>query len=198
MIRTLLAIAVLGLAPAHDDQRAAPQTEAEEVTLALSAAPASMRAGASVWVLGKEGYRQVRPATNGLSCLVEHERTDTSEPICWDAEGTSTIMPVTIDRAKWRAAGVSEADIARRIADRFADGTYRAPRRSGIAYMLSAHNYVFNGERVIHFTPHVMAYAPYLRNADIGATGDDMSAPWVLNEGSPHAYIILATVDGRR
>jgi hypothetical protein len=58
--------------------------------------------------------------------------------------------------------------------------------------MLSAENYVFNGERVIKYHPHVMSYAPYMTNADIGVTGTDPNAPWVLHEGSPHAYIIIA------
>jgi hypothetical protein len=170
-----------------------PRTEAEEVTLALSAAPEPLRAGAGVFVLGSEGYRRARPATNGLTCLVDHDRSDTFEPICWDDEGAATIMPVAMDRAKWRAEGAPADEIERRVHQRFADGTYRAPRRAGVAYMLSAHNYVFNGERVIHFSPHVMLYAPYLTNRDIGSSGNDPNLPWVLNEGSPHAYIIIVT-----
>lgn len=170
-----------------------PKTEAEEVTLALSAAPEPLRAGAGVFVLGPDGYRRARATTNGLTCLVDHDRSDTFEPICWDDEGAATIMPVAMDRAKWRAEGVSADEIDRRVHQRFADGTYRAPRRSGVAYMLSAHNFVFNGERVIHFSPHVMMYAPYLTNRDIGSTGNDPAMPWILNEGSPHAYIIIVT-----
>lgn len=176
---------------AQAQTRPVPKTEAEEITLALSAAPESLRGGAGVWVLDKSGYRKVRETTNGLTCQIDRERADTLEPICWDPEGTATIMPVSHDRAKWRAAGVSDAEIERKVADGFSSGAYRAPRRPGIAYMLSTHNYVFNGERVIHFSPHVMAYAPYLKNADIGSTGTDMTAPWILNEGSPHAYMII-------
>ncbi len=41
-----------------------------------------------------------------------------------------------------------------------------------------------------------MFYAPYMTNADIGATGKDPNAPWILNEGSPHAYIIVVTRHG--
>ena len=167
------------------------KTEAEEIAMALGAAPESLRADAGVWVMGKTGYRQVRPAKNGLTCLVEHGRPDTNEPICWDPEGTETIMPLVLDRAKWRAAGVTDDEITRKAAEGFANGTYRAPRRPGIAYMLSEHNYVFNGQKVIHYSPHVMSYAPYLHNADIASTGNDPDAPWILNEGSPHAYIIV-------
>ena len=170
-----------------------PVTEPDEMAMALGAAPESLRADAGVLVTAKDGYQQVRPTRNGLTCLVEHERPDTNEPTCWDPEGTATIMPLALDRAKWRAAGMSEDAVARKTAEGFADGTYRAPRRAGIAYMLSAHNYVFNGQKVIHYSPHVMSYAPYLHNADIGSTGNDPNAPWILNEGSPHAYIIVVT-----
>jgi hypothetical protein len=62
--------------------------------------------------------------------------------------------------------------------------------------MLSAENYVFNGQRVVKYHPHVMFYAPYLTNADIGANGKDPNAPWILNEGSPHAYMIVVTRHG--
>lgn len=168
-----------------------PASEAEEVALALEALPASMRPAATVHVLGPKGYHVAREGTSGVNCLVERGRPDTQEPICWDREGSETIMPVAMDREVWRAEGLSEDAIEARIAERFASGRYRAPRRPGMAYMLSTGNYVFNGERVIHFGPHLMSYAPYLTNADIGSTGTDVAAPWILNEGSPHAYMIL-------
>jgi hypothetical protein len=57
--------------------------------------------------------------------------------------------------------------------------------------MMSAQNFVFNGQSVIHYHPHVMIYAPYVTNKMIGADQKDPYQPWVLNEGSPHAYIIV-------
>jgi hypothetical protein len=174
-----------------------PASEAEEVTLALSALPEPMRATAAVHVLGPKGYRKVREGTSGINCLVERSRPDTLEPICWDREGSDTIMPVAYATAEWRGAGLKEDDIDRRVADGFAKGRFRAPRRGGVAYMVSTENYVFNGERVIKYHPHVMFYAPYMTNADIGANGKDPNAPWILNEGSPHAYIIVVTRHGK-
>ena len=170
-----------------------PATEAEEIALALSALPTTMRAGAAVYVLKSGGYRKVRDGSNGLSCLVGHDRPDTLEPICWDKEGTETILPVKLDEAVWRARGESEEAIAAKVADGFANGTYRAPRRPGVSYMMSGENFVFNGTKVIKYFPHVMSYAPYLTNTDIGADGKDPYAPWILNPGTPHAYIIVVT-----
>lgn len=170
-----------------------PANEAEEITLALAALPETMRADATVYVLRAKGYEKAREGTSGVACLVERSRPDTQEPICWDAEGTATILPVTLDSAAWRASGLSEDQIKSRVAEGFESGKYRAPRRGGVSYMMSGHNYVFNGQRVVHYQAHVMMYAPYATNKDIGATGKDPNAPWVLNEGSPHAYIIVVT-----
>ena len=172
---------------------ARPATEAEEIALALSALPESLRADAAVHVLGKDGYRKVKDGGSGLNCLVEQSTPDSQEPICWDREGSETIMPVVFAKATWRQQGVKDDEIERRVAKGFADGKFRAPRRGGVAYMISAANYVPAGDRVIHYAPHVMFYAPYLTNKDIGATGKDPNAPWILNEGSPHAYIIVVT-----
>ena len=169
-----------------------PATEAEEVVLALSALPEGMRAAAGVYVLGPTGYRQVRAGTSGVQCLVSRDRPDTQEPICWDREGSETILPLTLAKAEWRAAGASDEEITRREQAGFATGRFRSPRRGGVSYMLSDDNWVFNGERVIRYRPHVMTYAPYVTNADIGATRTDPLSPWVLNEGTPHAYIIVA------
>lgn len=174
-----------------------PATEAEEVALALSAAPESLRAGAGVYVLAQPGYKKVRDTSNGLTCLVERTRPDTLEPICWDPEGTATIMPKALAEAEWRAAGLDAADVERKVNEGFASGRFRAPARAGVAYMMSAHNYVFNGERVIHYQPHVMIYAPYVTNKMIGADMKDPNQPWVLNEGSPHAYIIVIPASRR-
>jgi hypothetical protein len=172
---------------------ARPGSYAQEAALALSALPEPMRAAASVHVLGAKGYEPFRAGSSGVNCLVERERPDTQEPICWDAEGSETIMPVAVARAAWRAEGLSEEAILRRISEGFASGRFRAPRRAGIAYMLSTENYVYNGRAVVRYVPHLMCYAPYLKSRDIGSTGQDPKAPWVLNEGSPHAYIIIAT-----
>ncbi len=152
-----------------------------------------MRATAAVHVLGPKGYRKARDGSSGIHCLVERSRPDTQEPICWDKEGSETIMPVAYAEAEMRAAGVKDDEVERRVGEGFAKGRFRAPRRGGVAYMLSAENYVFNGQRVMRYHPHVMFYAPYATNADIGSNGKDPNAPWVLNEGSPHAYIIVVT-----
>ena len=187
----LTGFVTLSLAQTPAPQFRRPTTEAQEIALALSAAPETLREKAGVYVLRKSGYAKVRDSGNGLTCLVERSRSDTQEPICWDEEGTRTILPVVLAEAEWRAQGVAEATITSRVNEGFASGRFRPPSRTGVAYMMSAENFVFNGERVIHYHPHVMMYAPYVTNAMISADMKDPNQPWVLNEGSPRAYIIV-------
>ena len=50
------------------------------------------------------------------------------------------------------------------------------------------------------FAPHVMLYAPYMKNADIGALPEHRGSeaqPWILNEGKPWAYIIVVPKEGQ-
>ncbi len=162
-----------------------------EIALALSAGPGNIRKDATVYVLERGGFVVAREGTNGFTCLVNRDRPDTLEPICFDPEGTRAILPRSLDAARWQEQGLSEAEVRAKVAEGFLTGKYRAPRQAGVAYMLSSENRVFNGEKVIAYFPHVMIYAPNLTNAEIGANMKNPRMPWVLEEGSPHAYIIV-------
>ena len=166
-------------------------TRAEEIALAEGAGPPAFVAEATIYVLAENGYEVGRQGSNGAACLVSRDRIDTLEPLCFDAEGTRAILPVYLERGRLRAAGRSEEDIEAHIRAGFESERFGPPSKTSIAYMLSPHNKVFNGSEVIDYPPRIMVYAPYLTNADIGADMSDRLLPWVLEEGSPHAYIIV-------
>jgi hypothetical protein len=46
-----------------------------------------------------------------------------------------------------RAAGATDEAITRQVEEGYASGRFIAPRKPGIVYMMSAHNYVFDPER---------------------------------------------------
>ena len=51
------------------------------------------------------------------------------------------------------------------------------------------------GEKSL-YPPHVMIYAPYRTNAELGFTKEQIGStehPWILQEGTPSAYIIIVT-----
>ncbi len=190
LLATLAAVAWFP-PPATAQHPGTAMTRAAEITLAEGAGPPVLVADATIYVLAESGYEVARQGSNDAACLVSRDRFDTLEPLCFDAEGTRAILPVYLERGRLRAAGRSEEDIEADIQAGFDSERFGPPSKTGIAYMLSPHNKVFNGSEVIDYPPHIMVYAPYLTNADIGADMSDPFMPWVLEEGSPHAYIIV-------
>jgi hypothetical protein len=169
----------------------------KEIEMALTAAPENLRKDAAVYTLGPNGYMKVRDSKNGFHCLVEREGEGTLGPICYDTEGSQTLMLAAFETAKLALSGKSQEEIETQIDADFKSGKLIAPRKTGIAYMLSnqfqEHNHA-TGETKTVFPPHVMFYAPYMKNSDIGASKEDfgsLSHPWILNEGKPGAYIIV-------
>ena len=163
----------------------------EEISLAESAGPSAIAKGATIYVLERQkGYVLARQGTNGFACFVYRERIDTLEPECFDPEGATSLMKMEMDHARFREEGMTGEQAKAKIDAGFSGGLYRVPRRTTITYMLSNRNKVFNGEKVISYPPHIMISAPYLKNSEIGADFKDPALPWILNEGSPRAYII--------
>ena len=162
---------------------------AVQIALAESAGP-PVAAEAAVYVLGPKGYAKVRDGKNGFTCLVSRERPETLEPECFDAVGTASVVPVRLFIEERRAAGIPEDRIRRSVDEGYRTGRFKAPARPGLVYMLSPHNYVFDPERkaVIHFPGHLMFYAPYATQKDVGS---GPGAPYIVAPGTPHALMIV-------
>lgn len=216
MDRAPLVAIVLGLMLAVVGSPAWPQGPAGlpeflppdlEKEIALSAAPKHLRSGVNVYLLGENGYRLERKGSNGFSCLVVRGSTlgpprwrDAISGWCFDPHGMETIGRPMLDRAKYKQQGLSAEDIRNRINAGFAAGTYRSPERFGLIYMLSPINKVpdhRNGE-LYDYPPHVMYFAPYTSNDDIGVpgsvhTGDRQyvwsGLPFIPNAG-PHGFVV--------
>jgi hypothetical protein len=166
----------------------------KEIALAMSAAPADVSSNAAIYVLEERGYVKAREGTNGFTCLVSHDAPESIEPECYDAEGTQTHLPRVLRVAELRAQGRTKAQIDAEIAGGFASGKFRAPRRPGIVYMLSTENKVVADEatgRIVSSPPHLMFYAPYMMNADIGVTSFSGVKVFIIREGTPHALMIV-------
>jgi hypothetical protein len=62
------------------------------------------------------------------------------------------------------------------------------PERVAFAYMFSSAQWL--GEKVVHFHPHVMVYAPYLDEKQIGSFPLMIGLPILdLRAGAPHALL---------
>jgi hypothetical protein len=164
-----------------------------EIALALSSCPAALAEKAGVYVLEASGYAKARESQNGFTAIVQHSVPGAQEPQCMDAEGARTMLPRILKVAELRAQGRSTEDIRRFVADAFAKGIFQPPRRVGIDYMLSTENVVPDDKGVVApFPPHVMFYAPFMTNAEIGSAGQAGGGPaFIAAQGTPYALIIV-------
>jgi hypothetical protein len=166
-----------------------------QIALAESAGP-PVGADAAIFVLGTNGYTKARDGRNGFTCLVARERRDTLEPECFDAEGTATVVPVRMFVEQQRAAGTADSRIDALVEEGYKSGRFKAASKPGLVYMLSDYNYVFDPERkaVIHFPGHLMFYAPYATQKDVGS---GPGAPYIVAPGTPHALFIVVPAGHR-
>jgi hypothetical protein len=182
-----------------------------ETELALTAGPAHLRAEATVYVFGKNGYEKVQDGKNGFTCMVNRDGNQAGDndlkPTCWDAEGSATIVPVMLRVGELLAQGKTAAEIKTDIDTGFSEGHFLSPRKTGIAYMLRGDvQYNPKARTVIKtiFPPHYMIYAPGVTNADIGMNMDaykkDSSLPLLYagySGGARTAYIIVPVASGK-
>jgi hypothetical protein len=164
-----------------------------EISFALSAAPPHLRDGATTYILDpSKGYVLSRQGTNGVSCIVV--RSDWQWPdrpfqddifwaVCYDAEGSRTLLQDYIYAAELRARGMDSKEVHHEVTKRFGTA-YPNPVRSGVSYMLAPVMRGFPGPRTMNM-PHYMFYAPNVTDADIG--------------GKPYSYypFILSMSPGR-
>ena len=83
----------------------------KEIALALSAAPEHLRNDAGVYVLERNGFVKVRESKNGFTCIVNRDHPLNQKPVCFDAEGTATILPKILRVGELLMQGKSMSEI---------------------------------------------------------------------------------------
>jgi hypothetical protein len=163
----------------------------DRIKLAESAAPSQISDKATVYLLERSGYVKVRDGSNGFSCLVDRQTPWNSEPTCFDAEGSATTLPTRLFVETERAKGKREDQIKAELDEGYKAGKFKAPQKPGIVYMLSDSVYLFINNRIVHGPPHLMFYAPYATDKDIGSPPGGRDMPHLIRAGQPDAYIIV-------
>jgi hypothetical protein len=169
----------------------------QQIELALSAAPPEVAKNASVYVLGPQGYEKAREGRNGIDCLVQRSYAQDGEttvaPMCFDAEGSRTIMLVYIRSEQLRSAGECEDTIRAEIKKEYAAGQFKVPSKPGLLYMLSCQNRLGPDPttgKPVSFPPHLMFYAPYMTAKDLGYDSAP-TVPGLALAGTPQALMVV-------
>lgn len=181
MNRLTLALLFIGVTAAAPLEAAPTLSQSALVARALSAAPRSVAKGAAVISLSMDGKStELRPGTNGWTCLPFDLGTPTESPLCLDRAGLA-----------WELAVMS--------------GKVPDPDAVGFSYMLkggsvwSATNPdatkpddATSGYVVV--PPHVMILNAKVAMASgypSGQSRPDTTQPFVLFAGTPAAIVIL-------
>lgn len=184
-----------------------PLGEAEEIALALTAAPAEVSAHADVYALRGTDFVKVRTGTNGCACMVARDLHEGSRyPICYDQEGAKTSIFREILEGSLRSKGKSEAEVKRAVEAAYASGELRRPSKASVAYMMSPGQVLFSnpdsaGVRVGPWAPHLMLMLPGVSPDQLGLAADSkIGFVQIHQAGSAHSELIVKVptwADGR-
>src|SRR6267142_4792069 len=165
----------------------------ERIKRAESAAPPEISGKATVYLLERSGYVKVREGTSGFSCFVDRQTPLNLEPTCFDAEGSTSTLVTRLFVEDLRAKGKSEEEINAAIQDGYKSRKFHAPQKPGIVYMLSDSIYLYfaQNNQMVHAPPHLMFYAPYATDKDIGSPPQTADMPRLIRPGQPDAYIVV-------
>ena len=162
----------------------------DEISLARSAAPASISAGAEVLTLGPAGYETAIKGNNGFVCLVERSwATGFADPdfwnprfrapVCFNRAAAHSVLPAYTERTGWVLAGVSISEMIARTRVELSANTFMLPEAGAMAYMMSKQGHL--NDAVGHWYPHLMFY---LANTEAAAWGANLDGSPVFADGS--------------
>jgi hypothetical protein len=177
--------------------------EAVEIVLAMSAAPAEVSARADIYVLRGTEFVKARSGTNGNACMVARDLHEGSlYPICFDQEGTRTLLLHEMMETALRARGLTETEVKQKVQAARARGALPDPAKAALAYMMSPRQVLFssaeaNGVRVGAWHPHIMIAKSGFTPQQLGVLpSSGLGFMQVSDPGGPplHEFVVLLPV----
>ncbi|MCZ4274132.1 hypothetical protein [Maritalea porphyrae] len=182
-----------------------------EIELALSALPADLQENATIYVRDPaDGFVIHKQGTNGWATFVARTSArfyqadwefefpaDMIIPQAHDAQGQAQNMRPYMDLEKMRIKGVTPSEAKEILRKRFADGTYAAPTRGGVSYMLAPIHRAYmqpaqsNLIDTVSF-PHHMPFAPNMPTENLGQMDPHYRSGTLDHGGAdtgPHGYL---------
>jgi hypothetical protein len=172
-------------------------SQADEIALARSAAPAPIASGAEVMTLGAQGYETAVKGSNGFVCLVQRSwasgfddpefwNARERSPICFNPASVRSVMPAYLTRTQWVLAGASKDEIIARTKAAIAAKEIAAPEVGAMAYMMSKNQYL--NDAGVHWHPHLMLFLPPTAPAEWGA---NVQGGAVMGGGGPEPVTVF-------
>ncbi len=177
-----------------------------EISLAKSAAPASISDRATIKVLANDGFEVAHQGDNGFVCFVMRGFTGaptftpvqfraiaydpkTLGPICLNPQAVKTVLPYYELRTKLAIQGKTPEQIADAVQDAYAKG--EIPKRDEVSF-----GYMWSADQVLgpagHFHPHMMVFSPNYENSMLGNNPSGGPLPASFDDaGTPFAVVVI-------
>ena len=164
-----------------------------EITLAQSAAPASISNHATIMVLTAHGYAVAVKGRNGFTCLVERafgqpniptfRNVKVQDPTCYNAAASRSVLLYTLKRAALALSGATESQIEQTMSEAVASQALPTAAPDSMAYMMSKAQYIDDNAK--SWYPHLMFFMPQADAANVGESwgADRLRSPVVFD---PH------------
>lgn len=166
--------------------------EAQQITAAVLALPADLRAGAGVMGYKVAGRLEVvRPARNGMQCLADDPADDRFHVACYQR----SMEPFMARGRALRASGVTGTQVD---TVRFAEvrrGTLKMPTQPASLYTLTGPKGDFDPATgtAPHSKPLYVLYMPGATRESTGITTTPQAhGPWLMYPGTPKAHMMLS------
>ena len=206
MRATLLILFLIMAAPAGAQNGArypvTPRSlpDAEEIALAMSAAPEEVSSGADIYALKGTKFEKIRPGTNGTACMVARDYHPGSlYPICFDQDGARTLMVREMREVSLRAEGIPESRIVAMVQEELASGKLPKASKAALAYMMSPRQVLYSsadsaGVRVGKWWPHVMMANVGISKEQLGLSSRYLYLQAGGEAGTLHEFVVLTAV----
>ena len=146
-------------------------TNADEITMARSAAPPAVSDNAEILVLGQSGYVTAAKGGNGFVCLVERSWANELDhpefwnpkvrgPLCMNPAAVRSVLPAYVQRTKWVLAGASKAQIVRRTMLAIAAERIGPPAAGAMSFMMSKLGNLGDSAGGGPWHSHIMLFVP--------------------------------------
>ena len=179
--------------------------DAEEIALAMSAAPEEVSSRADIYALRGARFEKIRPGTNGTACMVARDYHPGSlYPICFDQEGARTLMLREMREVSLRAEGIPELRIDSMVQQELASGKLPRATKTALAYLMSPRQVLYStadstGRRVGQWYPHVMMANVGISKEQLGLSSRYLYVQAGGEAGTLHEFVVLTAIwsDGK-
>jgi hypothetical protein len=180
MRRVQLALPFLGgalfLLPVASLSAQAPDKDAL-IQSALAAAPANIAKDAAVVAPGPDGkMMELKPGTNGFTCLPDHPTTPGKDPMCLDQQAMLFAQSLMNHDPKPKNTAPGVAYMLQGGSDISATDPWATPGPN--------HQFVAS-------PPHWMIFWPYDAKATGFSTTPKKDGTWIMWAGTPYAHLMI-------